>query len=128
MSTHVYIIKCIILHHSQSDISPLYMASANGHTEVVDVLLKSGANPNLARLVCLIHNIVCLRYWQVILFLSLAYSKSPPHSVSLGVAAERGYTKTVEKLLEGGANINYQDKARNIGIHIKQSLNYCILF
>ena len=28
--------------------TPLYMASQNGHTNVVDVLLRHGADPNLA--------------------------------------------------------------------------------
>ena len=28
----------------------------------------------------------------------------------LGVAAQKGHTQTVQRLLEAGANINYQDK------------------
>ena len=32
------------------------------------------------------------------------------HSLPLGIAAEKGHTETVKALLEGGANINDQDK------------------
>ena len=32
------------------------------------------------------------------------------HFLPLGVAAEKGHTETVKALLEGGANINDQDK------------------
>ena len=35
------------------------------------------------------------------------------HSAPLGKAAEMGHIRTVERLLEGGANINYQDKVRS---------------
>ena len=38
----------IISSHSQVGISPLYVASEFGHTEVVDALLKNGADPNQA--------------------------------------------------------------------------------
>ena len=32
----------------QDGTTPLFMASQNGHTNVVDVLLRHGADPNLA--------------------------------------------------------------------------------
>ena len=32
----------------QDGATPLFMASQNGHTNVVDVLLRHGADPNLA--------------------------------------------------------------------------------
>ena len=32
---------------SQNGLSPLYVSSQEGHTEIVEILLKSGANPNL---------------------------------------------------------------------------------
>ena len=35
----------------QNDVSVLYSASERGHTELVDALLKSGADPNLATMV-----------------------------------------------------------------------------
>ena len=35
----------------QNGCSPLYMASAKGHAEVVDTLLNSGADPSLAWMV-----------------------------------------------------------------------------
>ena len=36
---------------SQDGISPLFMASQMGHTKTVNILLKNGADPNLARTV-----------------------------------------------------------------------------
>lgn len=31
----------------------------------------------------------------------------------LGVSAEKGHIQTIKSLLDGGANINYQDKVRS---------------
>ena len=45
--THL-VSQYIVLFTVQSGISPLYIASREGHTAVVDSLLKSGANPNMA--------------------------------------------------------------------------------
>ena len=36
-------------------------------------------------------------------------------SVPLGVASQNGHIQVVEKLLEGGAHINYRDRVRNTG-------------
>ena len=36
---------------SQDGTTPLFMASQNGHTKVADVLIKNGADPNLAKTV-----------------------------------------------------------------------------
>ena len=36
----------------QDGFTPLYVASDNGHTSIVDVLLRHGADPNLALTVC----------------------------------------------------------------------------
>lgn len=40
--------------NAQNGCSPLYVASQEGHIEVVDTLLKSGANPNQATTVCVL--------------------------------------------------------------------------
>ena len=37
---------------TQNGASPLYAASQEGHTEVVDTLLENGVDPNLATTVC----------------------------------------------------------------------------
>ena len=34
--------------HTQNDFSPVYVASQNGHTEVVDLLVQAGADIHLA--------------------------------------------------------------------------------
>lgn len=52
----------------QTGQSPLYMASSEGHTEVVDKLLKHGADPNMATFVRVRlmlkyhHDILCTSY------------------------------------------------------------------
>lgn len=46
----------------QDGISPLYAASKEGHAEVVDTLLKSGADPNLVTMVWIL---VCLHLCTV---------------------------------------------------------------
>lgn len=43
--------SCEELFTFQNDISPLYVSSYEGHTEVIDILLENGANPNLATMV-----------------------------------------------------------------------------
>ena len=40
----------------QDGLTSLFIASQEGHTEVVDTLLKKGANPNLA---CTVWKVVC---------------------------------------------------------------------
>lgn len=37
------------------------------------------------------------------------FSQGHPKSVPLGTASESGYPEIAEKLLEGGANVNYED-------------------
>ena len=44
-------------------------------------------------------------------------SQTPPFSVPLGIAAGKGHTETVERLLEGGALINYRRLVCNIQYH-----------
>lgn len=68
--SHVYILSHSLI---QSGISPLYEASQEGHPEVVDILLKNGADPNLAtpvwRLVSSFH--FCVHCSIVLLLLEL---------------------------------------------------------
>lgn len=48
--------------------------------------------------------------------------QTSPHSVPLGVAAQEGHKKTVDRLLKGGANINHQDKVSSTQQVLLQSL------
>ncbi|CAI8051151.1 Ankyrin repeat and KH domain-containing protein CBG24701, partial [Geodia barretti] len=64
--------------------SPLYVASQEGHSDVVDILLEAGAD---------VHQ---------------ATTKSG--AVPLGIAAQQGHTETVQRLLKAGANVNQQNK------------------
>ena len=50
---HVYM---IVSSTTQDGLSPLYVASQEGHTDIVDILLKHGADPNLA---CTVWGLVC---------------------------------------------------------------------
>ena len=43
----------------------------------------------------------------------LVYSQTAPCSSPLGVTARYGHTEIVKKLVNGGANINYQNKVKN---------------
>ena len=70
-------VHSIILFTVQNSTSPLHMASQEGHTEVVEVLLRSGADPNLAwtvwGLVCSFHH---LHVYCVVIFLHLTELKT----------------------------------------------------
>ena len=56
MYAMMFMCTVLFLSTVQNGISPLYAASKEGHTDVVDILLKSGANPNLPTLV---QEVVC---------------------------------------------------------------------
>ena len=48
----MFLIILILSSTVQDGESSLYIASQKGHTEIVEVLLKKGADPNLTRKVC----------------------------------------------------------------------------
>ena len=47
---------------------------------------------------------------NVLSLLFVSHSLLQYGSVPLGIAAEKGQTETVQRLLEAGANVNHQDK------------------
>ena len=47
--------------------TPLYMASQEGHVSIVDILLRNGADPNLAETVSM--EVVCYRYPSCVLYM-----------------------------------------------------------
>jgi ankyrin repeat protein len=72
-------IYCSIIPQAQHGFSPLHIASHEGHDDIVDLLIKKGADINI---------------------------KNDNHITPLHVAAERGYTRLVKKLLNEGADAN----------------------
>jgi ankyrin repeat protein len=81
---------------SKDGASPLYMASQEGHSDVVDILLEAGADVHQAT--------------------------TESGDVPLGIAAIliqagadvhqlQGHTETVQRLLKAGANVNQQSKS-----------------
>jgi ankyrin repeat protein len=69
----------IINYQRPDGVTPVYMASQNGHTSVVDVLLRHGADPNLAN-----------------------HDGFTP----LCIASQNGHTSVVDVLLRHGADPN----------------------
>ena len=50
-TSHMYMLTMYLFTFLQDFATPLFMASQNGHKNVVDVLLRHGADPNLADIV-----------------------------------------------------------------------------
>ena len=54
---------------AQNGTSPLYIASQNGHTQIVELLLRKGADPNLTYTVCgLVWSLYLLHVLLTLLF------------------------------------------------------------
>ena len=94
---HMYTILSFTV---QNGASPLFIASQNGHTDIVDLLLKAGADVHKTRKV----------FRPVHMLLS---DNTPSYTIKDGfaplvIAAQQGHFHTVHRLLEAGADINYQ--------------------
>ena len=97
----------------QRGFSPLHAASQNGHTDVVDLLVKAGAEIDMATTEVRTHKSIAKQ-----MHTSLdAYVKMG--DVPLGIAAQMGHVQTVERLLQAKANINHQNKVYTL-------LNQCM--
>ena len=58
-------VHSIILFTVQDGTSPLYAASQEGHSEAVEMLLRSGADPNLAAKVWGLHGVLSFQLLHV---------------------------------------------------------------
>jgi ankyrin repeat protein len=71
-------------------------ASQEGHTDVVDILIQAGAD---------VHQILIQAGADVHQTTTDQFDTFP-----LGIAAGRGHTETVKRLLAAGATVNHQNK------------------
>ena len=92
---------CFLSTLLQTGASPLYTACQEGHSDVVDVLLKNGADINQA-------NNVGKRpcYGALILYLFLSQDGATP----LYVASQEGHRHIVNILIQNGADISLSFK------------------
>ena len=51
---YMYMLTMYLFTFLQDSVTPLFMASQNGHKSVVDVLLRHGADPNLPKTVSIL--------------------------------------------------------------------------
>ena len=116
--------------NSEGD-TPLIWASIYGQSEVVDLLLKHGANPDVeSNLYCIIPLIkASARGYKEIVDLLLKHGANPNikdkyGETSIYMASRYGYKDIVDLLLKYGANPNVKDEDGETPLKIASSKGY----
>ena len=109
--------------HSEDQATPLHMAAAWGHKEVVDLLLARGAEVNAidCRGLTPLHWAVEKQHEDVVRLLVVGKAnvnaKDCDGETPLYLAAKRGLVAVVELLLAKGADVNAQEKTGETPLH-----------
>ena len=119
--------SALALRSSQSDISvivltlqcnngstPLYIASHNGHTEIVSILIKANANPNLYLDDGATPLYIASQNGHTDINSLLLKANADPNlqcdngAIPLYIASQKGHTDTISLLLKANADPNLQ--------------------
>lgn len=107
---------------AEYDWSPLIIATYKGHSNIVNILLRSGANPNISRKLSPLY-IACQKGFSDITHDLLDYHASTSFKNELGwtalhIACQNGYIEIVKYLLKAGCNINATDHKKWSALHV----------
>ena len=97
--------------------SPLHCAAQQGHTEITELLIAKGANPNAIDMMgeTPLHAAVLGGHKDVVIVLLAGGAdvdaENRMQRTPLHFAAKEGYLEVVEVLLAQGANVNAKDKS-----------------